>query len=49
MPDVITCTSEGDDFSGRRRHGVNRPDDAAAGQCKGASQVPRLAIPDRLT
>lgn len=26
MRDVITCTSEGDDLSGRRRRGVNRPD-----------------------
>ena len=40
MPDVITCTSEGDDPRGRRRQGVNRPDDAPAGQCKGASLVP---------
>ena len=31
MPDVITCISEGDDLSGRRRRGVNRPDDAPAG------------------
>ena len=43
MPDVITCTSEGDDLSGRRRRGVNRPDDAPAGQRKGASPVPGLA------
>ena len=41
MPDVITCTSEGDDPSGRRRQGVNRPDDAPAGRRKGASLVPR--------
>ena len=41
MPDVITCTSEGDDLSGRRRQGVNRPDDAPAGRRKGASLVPR--------
>ena len=27
-----TCTSEGDDPRGRRRQGVNRPDDAPAGQ-----------------
>ena len=27
MPDVITCISEGDDPSGRRRQGVNRSDD----------------------
>ena len=33
---VITCTSEGDDPSGRRRQGVNRPDDAPAGRLKGA-------------
>ena len=45
MPDVITCTSEGDDPSGRRRQGVNRPDDAPAGRCKGASLVPGLARP----
>ena len=32
MPDVITCTSEGDDPRGRRRQGVNRSDDAPAGQ-----------------
>ena len=42
MPDVITCTSEGDDPSGRRRQGVNRPDDAPAGRLKGASLVPGL-------
>ena len=40
MPDVITCTSEGDNPSGRRRQGVNRPDDAPAGRLKGASLVP---------
>ena len=28
MPDVITFTSEGDDPSGRRRQGVDRPDAA---------------------
>ena len=44
MPDVITCTSEGDDLSGRRRRGVNRPDDAPAGQRTGASPVPGLAM-----
>ena len=44
---VITCTSEGDDPSGRRRQGVNRPDDAPAVQRKGASLVPRLARPAR--
>ncbi len=43
MPDVITCISEGDDLSGRRRQGVNRPDGAPAGQRKGASLVPELA------
>ena len=43
MPDVITCISEGDDPRGRRRQGVNRPDDAPAGQCKGASLVPRFS------
>ena len=43
MPEVITCTSQGDDLSGRRRRGVNRPDDAPAGQRKGASPVPGLA------
>ena len=32
---------------GRRRQGVNRPDDAPAGQRKSASLVPRLAIPNR--
>ena len=47
MPDVITCTSEGDDPSGRRRQGVNRPDDAPAGRRKGASLVPGLARPVR--
>ena len=31
---------------GRRRQGVNRPDDAPAGQRKSASLVPRLAIPN---
>ena len=46
-PDVITCTSEGDDPSGRRRQGVNRPDDAPAGRRKGVSQVPGLARPVR--
>ena len=35
MPDVITCTSEGDDPSGRGRQGVNRPDDAPAGPAHG--------------
>ena len=35
MPDVITCTSEGDDPSGRGRQGVNRPDDAPAGSAHG--------------
>ena len=35
MPDVITCTSEGDDPSGRGRQGVNRPDDAPAGPAYG--------------
>ena len=35
MPDVITCTSEGDDPSGRRRPGVNRPDDAPARPAQG--------------
>ena len=44
---VITCTSEGDDPSGRRRQGVNRPDDAPAGRRKGASLVPRFARPAR--
>ena len=44
MPDVITCTSEGDDLSGRRRRGVNRPDDVPAGQRTGASPVPGLAM-----
>ena len=34
-----------DDPSGRRRQGVNRPDDAPAGRCKGASLVPGLARP----
>ena len=43
MPDVITCISEGDDLSGRRRQGVNRPDGAPAGRRKGASLVPELA------
>ena len=38
MPDVITCTSEGDDPRGRRRQGVNRSDDAPAGRRKGASR-----------
>ena len=47
MPDVITCTSEGDDLNGRCRQGVNRPDDAPAGLRKGASLVPRLARPAR--
>ena len=32
MPDVITCTSEGDDPRGRRRQGVSRSDDAPAGR-----------------
>ena len=35
MPDVITCTSEGDDPRGRRRQGVNRSDDAPAGPAPG--------------
>ena len=35
MPEVITCTSEGDDPSGRRRQGVNRPDDAPARLAQG--------------
>ena len=47
MPDVITCTSEGDDPNGRCRQGVNRPDDAPAGQRKDASVVPPLARPVR--
>ena len=47
MPDVITCTSEGDGPNGRCRQGVNRRDDAPAGQCKGASLVPPLARPVR--
>ena len=47
MPDVITCKSEGGDPCGRRRQGVNRPGDVPAGQRKGASLVPQLAIPDR--
>ena len=47
MPDVITCISEGDDPSGRRRQGVNRSDDAPAGRRKGASLVPGLARPAR--
>jgi hypothetical protein len=47
MPDVITCTSEGDGLNGRCRQGVNRRDDAPAGQCKGASLVPPLARPVR--
>ena len=34
-PDVITCTSEGDDPRGRGRQGVNRPDDAPAGPAHG--------------
>ena len=38
MPDVITCTSEGDDPRGRRRQGVSRSDDAPAGRRKGASR-----------
>ena len=45
--DIITCTSEGDNLSGRRRQGVNRPNDTPAGRHKGASQVPRLARPAR--
>ena len=32
---------------GRRRQGVNRPGDVPAGQRKGASLVPQLAIPVR--
>ena len=47
MPDVITCISEGDDPRGRRRQGVNRSDDAPAGQRQGVSRVPRLARPAR--
>ena len=47
MPDAITCTSEGDDPNGRCRQGVNRRDDAPAGQRKGASLVPPLARPVR--
>ena len=47
MPDVITCISEGDDPCGRRRQGVNRSDDAPAGQRQGVSRVPRLARPAR--
>ena len=47
MPDAITCISEGDDPCGRRRQGVNRSGDVPAGQRKGASLVPRLAIPAR--
>ena len=47
MPDVITCTSEGDDPSGRRRQGVNRPDDVPAVRRKGASPVPGYARPAR--
>ena len=35
MPDVITCISEGDDPSGRRRQSGNRSDDAPAGRRKG--------------
>ena len=35
MPDVITCTSEGDDPSGRRRQGVNRPDDRTGRPAQG--------------
>ena len=35
MPDVITCISEGDDPSGRRRPGVNRSDDAPARPAQG--------------
>ena len=44
---ICTCTSQGDDLSGRRRRrqGVNRPDDTPAGRRKGAGQVPRLARP----
>ena len=34
-PDVITCTSEGDDPRGRGRQGVNRPDDAPAAPAHG--------------
>ena len=47
MPDVITCTSEGDDPSGRRRRGVNRHDDVPAVRRKGASPVPGYARPAR--
>ena len=47
MPDAITCISEGDDPCGRRRQGVNRSGDVPAGQRKGASLVPRLAISAR--
>ena len=39
MPDVITCTSEGDDLSGRRCQGVSRPDDAPAVRRNGAGPV----------
>ena len=38
--------AKGTTLSGRRRQGVNRPDDAPAGGRKGASRVPRLATPD---
>ena len=39
--------AKGGDPFGRRRQGVNRSGDVPAGQRKGASLVPRLAIPDR--
>ena len=39
MPDVITCTSEGDDLRGRRCQGVSRPDDAPAVRRNGAGPV----------
>ena len=35
MPDVITFTSEGDDPSGRRRQGVDRPDAAPVRPAQG--------------
>ena len=38
---------KGTTLSGRRRQGVNRPDDAPAGRRKGASRVPQLARPTR--
>ena len=39
--------AKGTTLSGRRRQGVNRPDDAPAGRRKGASRVPQLARPTR--